>query len=289
MFSAFHDRSLRIFVIEFIAMIKLVVTDMDGSLLNDAKQLPADFFEIAAGLQRQGIVFAVASGRQYYTLLHTFFELRDSVYFIAENGAYVAFQDKALHIDFIDRKVVNELIAEGRNVSNAFPILCGKNSAYAESNDVGFLDEARKYYQKFEIVDDLTLVEDEIFKFTVCDFSNAEFNSLKYFQKYNDQLKVAVGGELYLDITSHATNKGNALRQLQKKLGIKENETLVFGDYLNDLEMMGAATYSYAMKNAHPEIINVANFTTEFDNNHGGVTQTIRKLCLSETQLTMNS
>lgn len=262
---------------------------MDGSLLNDAKQLPPDFFEIAAGLQRRGIVFAVASGRQYYTLQHEFYELRDSTYFIAENGSYVAFRDEVLHIDSIKKEDVLELIAEGRKVPDAFLILCCQDGAYVENNDVGFLDEARKYYRRFKIVDDLTLVEDKVLKVTMCDFSNAEFNSLKHFEKYNSHLKVAVGGQLYLDITNHSANKGHALRQLQQRLGITKEETLVFGDYLNDVEMMGAATYSYAMKNAHPEIINAANFITEFDNNHGGVTHTIRKLCLTEKPLPINS
>lgn len=255
---------------------------MDGSLLNDAKQLPPDFFEIAAELQRKEIVFAVASGRQYYTLQHEFYDLRDTTYFIAENGSYVAFRDELLHMDFIDRNQVLELIDEGRKVENAFVILCGKEGAYAESSDVDFLNEARKYYNRFEIVDDLTQVNDTILKFTMCDFGNAEFNSLSHFEKYGDHLKVTVGGKLYLDITNHSANKGNALRQLQQRLGITKEETLVFGDYLNDLEMMDAATYSYAMKNAHPEILQAANFITEFDNNHSGVTQTIRQLCLQE-------
>lgn len=263
-------------------MIKLVVTDMDGSLLNDAKQLPLDFFETADQLQHKGIVFAVASGRQYYTLQHEFYDLRDTTYFIAENGSYVAFRDELLHMDCIGRDQVLELIAQGRKVPNAFVILCGKDGAYAESSDVGFLEEARKYYNRFEIVDDLMQVKDTILKFTMCDFSNAEFNSLKHFEKYGDGLKVTVGGKLYLDITNRSANKGNALRQLQQRLGITKDQTLVFGDYLNDLEMMDAAAYSYAMKNAHPEILQAANFITEFDNNHNGVTQTIRQLCLQQ-------
>ena len=55
---------------------------------------------------------------------------------------------------------------------------------------------------------------------------------------------------------------------------------MVFGDYLNDLEMMQNAKYSYAMKNAHPEIIKVSNFVTKYDNNENGVVRTIRELGL---------
>lgn len=263
-------------------MIKLVVTDMDGSLLSDAKQLPPDFFEVFAELKRRNIFFAVASGRQYYTLVQDFYDIRESVYFMAENGTYVVFRDEVLHVDAIAHENVVELVEQARQIQDAYLILCCKNGAYAESNDIRFLNEARKYYRKLEVVPDATLVKDEVLKVTLCDFRNAEFNSLKYFGKYTDRFKVAVGAERYLDIINPTANKGNALRELQQKLGVTADETLVFGDYLNDLEMMQAAIYSYAMKNAHPEIIQVSNFITEFDNNENGVTQTIRAICLNE-------
>jgi len=57
---------------------------------------------------------------------------------------------------------------------------------------------------------------------------------------------------------------------------------MVFGDFLNDYEMMQTAKYSYAMKNAHPEIIKIANFTTQFDNNQGGVTDVISQEIISK-------
>lgn len=263
-------------------MIKLIVTDMDGSLLNDAKQLPADFFEVFTELQRRKIIFAVASGRQYYTLQQEFYDIRDSVYFIAENGSYVAYRDKVLHLDAMPHADVVEIILKGREVEDAFLIVCGKDGAYVENSNIDFLNEAKKYYRRLEIVEDLTQIQDDILKVTLCDFRNAEFNSLKHFEKYSNRFKVAVGAELYLDINNFTANKGNALRQLQQRLGITADETLVFGDYLNDLEMMPAATYSYAMKNAHPEILQISNFITEFDNNESGVTRTISKLCLDE-------
>jgi len=256
---------------------------MDGSLLSDSKQLPADFFEVFAELQRRNIFFAVASGRQYYTLVQDFYDIRESVYFMAENGTFVVFQDEVMHLDAIAPDGVVELVHKAREIKDAYLILCCKNGAYVESNDVRFLNEALKYYRKLEIVPDVTLVDDDVLKVTLCDFRSAEFNSLKYFEKYADRFNVAVGAEQYLDIINPTANKGNALRELQQKLGVTPDETLVFGDYLNDLEMMQAATYSYAMKNAHPEIIQVSNFITEFDNNESGVTRTIRALCLEKT------
>ena len=67
---------------------------------------------------------------------------------------------------------------------------------------------------------------------------------------------------------------------LQSLNNISPDETLVFGDFMNDYEMMKTAKYSYAMKNANPKLIEVANFVTDKDNNEAGILEVIERLCL---------
>ncbi|STV76798.1 hydrolase [Klebsiella michiganensis] len=70
--------------------VKVIVTDMDGTFLNDAKQYDRSrFLAQFAQLQQQGIEFVVASGNQYYQLISFFPEIRDQISFVAENGALV--------------------------------------------------------------------------------------------------------------------------------------------------------------------------------------------------------
>ena len=64
------------------------------------------------------------------------------------------------------------------------------------------------------------------------------------------------------------------------KLGITKEETMAFGDYLNDYEMLQESGLSYAMKNSHPDLLKVARFVTEYDNNNNGVVETIRKVLI---------
>jgi HAD superfamily hydrolase (TIGR01484 family) len=65
---------------------------------------------------------------------------------------------------------------------------------------------------------------------------------------------VKVSGSIWLDISHKLANKGRAMELLQKKYSITTEQTMAFGDYLNDLEMMQQAHYSFAMENAHPDI-----------------------------------
>ena len=72
-------------------------------------------------------------------------------------------------------------------------------------------------------------------------------------------------------------NNGRGIHILQNKLGVSYDETMAFGDYLNDIEMLENAYYSYAMENAHPLAKRAANVSTG-SNNDFCVTKEIMKM-----------
>lgn len=65
-------------------MIKIIFSDMDGTLLDDRGNVPEGFDEIAAELKKRGVMFAPASGRQYYSLEDSFQKYKDDFLFLAE-------------------------------------------------------------------------------------------------------------------------------------------------------------------------------------------------------------
>jgi hydroxymethylpyrimidine pyrophosphatase-like HAD family hydrolase len=79
-----------------------------------------------------------------------------------------------------------------------------------------------------------------------------------------------------------SAHKGTAISFIQDMFDIKPEETLVFGDFLNDTDMMHVAQYSYAMQNAEPQVKEAAKFVTDKDNKEQGVIATIYKLCFEE-------
>lgn len=263
-------------------MIKLIVTDMDGTLLNDQHEIHPDFWKIEEELTKKGIMFSVASGRQFYNLESKFERIKERMLFFAENGTYVLHKGKELYINALDPKAARNFIEIGRKLEDTQVILCGKESAYIEYDDEKFIREIKQYYERLIVVKDLQEVEDTILKVTICDYRGVEANSYHSFKPFENDFKVAIAANIFLDITSLTANKGNAIKGIQKELNISPDETLVFGDYLNDLEMMQNTTNSYAMKNAHAEIIAVSRFITVFDNNENGVLKTIAQLGLLE-------
>ena len=258
-------------------MIKLIATDMDGTLLNSNNQIQEGFYEVFNELQEKDIIFAAASGRQYYNLLERFKGIEDNMMFIAENGTFVVYKGKELIVNSLDINLARELVKVGRTIENAYVILCGKKAAYIESFDKRLIEQTEKYYARYDIVSDLTKIEDDILKVTICDFAGSENNSNKYFDDYRDKAQVAVSGEIWLDITAKGINKGVAIEEIQELLNIKHEETMVFGDYLNDLEMMSSAYHSYAMENAHDDLKKVARFRTK-SNDESGVVHAIKAM-----------
>ncbi|RAV98256.1 HAD family hydrolase [Pseudochryseolinea flava] len=258
--------------------VKLVASDMDGTLLNTKHELSPDFFPIFERMRAKGIMFCAASGRQYQNLYTCFPGIQNEIIFIAENGSYVMYQNKELHVQAMDREVTHHLLKRTKELPDVLTILCGKKSAYIDNANPNFVERLSMYYAEYAIVDNLLNVEDdEYLKIAICDLSGAEQNTYPHFREYQNDLQVKISGNVWLDLSHKLAHKGRALDIVQKRFGIDREHTMVFGDYLNDVEMMGEAHFSFAMENAHPEVKKVAKFTT-LDNNNNGVLRVLEKL-----------
>ncbi|MFT3902476.1 MAG: HAD family hydrolase [Niabella sp.] len=259
-------------------MIKLIVTDLDGSLLTDDKQIPPDFWDIIKQLQARGIVFVLASGRPYQGMLRQFEPLKPYAYFASDNGSYLLHNEDVLLTNALLHEDVAKFASIARPIPDTVAIACGRELAYMEPCNDELKKVALQYYQRYEIVYDLSSVTDTILKISICDIKGSAENSFPHFEPFAKDYKIAVSGKVWLDITSATANKGTAIKYLQEWLGISPDETLAFGDYMNDLELLQSAKYSYAMKNAEPQVAAVANFMTEKTNNEYGVTETIKQI-----------
>ena len=258
--------------------VKLIASDMDGTLLNGKGELDPAFFSLFKKLEHRGIRFAAASGRQYDGLRRTFAPVADRMLFIAENGAYVASGSREWLVLDMDRETVAGLIAMIRRIEGTCIVLAGLDSAYIEDKQPEFVREARRYYTRCKEVDDLLDVQgDKLLKIAVYDFKGAKENSYPRLKHLEHGFQVAVSGEKWMDISRKGADKGAALELIQRKLGISPEETMVFGDQMNDAEMMRQARFSYAVANAVPEIRAMAAFEAP-SNQENGVMQVLGKL-----------
>nr|WP_179516971.1 HAD family hydrolase [Nocardioides perillae] len=242
----------------------LVVVDMDGTLLDGEGRVPDGLWPLLERLRARDVVFAPASGRQLATLQATFDRLGDDLVVIAENGAFVVRGDEEVSSTVLDHAVVHEVVramrehaAGGHDVG---VVVCGKRSAYVESADPHFREQAGRYYARLEQVADLVAVDDEVLKVAVFDPTAVAEHTAPALERFRTTHQVVVSGHHWVDVMDAATSKGVALRRLQETLGVGPERTAAFGDYLNDLEMVGEAEHSVAVANAHPEVLAAARW-----------------------------
>ena len=88
---------------------------------------------------------------------------------------------------------------------------------------------------------------------------------------------MVISGQNWVDVMVANANKGNGIRRIQQSLGIGREQTMAFGDFLNDPEMMDAAAYSFAMANAHPLLKERARYLSP-GNAANGVVRTIKSV-----------
>ncbi|MCX2682040.1 HAD family hydrolase [Galbibacter sp. EGI 63066] len=253
-----------------LSQVKLVVSDMDGTLLNTKGEVSPVFFELFNKLKSHGIHFVAASGRQYSSITNKLEDIVDDITIIAENGGIAKRGSEELIVTNLPSGAVNSCIDLLRKLEDVFVVLCGKNAAYIETQNSQFVDMFSEFYATYEIVDDLTKAsKDDFLKIAVYHFDSSEKHVYPAVKHYEDSMQVKVSGQNWLDLSHPNANKGYALKMLQKQLGITKEETMVFGDYNNDLEMMELAHFSYAMENAHPNVVKVANFQTKSNDDYG--------------------
>jgi Cof subfamily protein (haloacid dehalogenase superfamily) len=258
--------------------IRLVVSDMDGTLLDPAGEAPADLYPLLERLHAAGITFVPASGRQRATIAATFPADRtpahDALVIIAENGTLVTRGDEVVSLDVLDPAVVAEVVRAVRGLGTSRgggAVLAGTRGAYVERSDAAFVDHVRTYYHELTVVDDLLAVDDRVLKVAVYDDVDSATGTLPALVHLRATHQVVVSSPHWIDVMEAGVNKGVALRRLQAELGVGPDETMVFGDYLNDVEMLDAATWSYAMADAHPDVLARARFTAPSNAEHGVV------------------
>ena len=241
--------------------IRLVVTDMDGTLLGDDRQVHEHLWPLIDILTERGITFSPASGRHHVSLRYHFAPIADDVTYIASNGAQVLAGSTELHSDCLDPVLAAQVLRTVADVPDARGVLVGRTGAYIQRDDDEAFAWIRDYVPPLTLVDDAVdavdlLLErgDGVLSVGIFDNRSAETNSLVALSHLRDRLNVMATHSTWVDVVSPTVDKGHAVASLQHHLGIGPYQTVVFGDFLNDLGMLARARYSFAMSNAHPSV-----------------------------------
>ena len=120
-------------------MIKLIATDIDGTLLKEGTdQINPEMYEVIVKLKQQGVIFAAASGRTYSSLRRLFDPVANDMIFIAENGANVVCRNYQMDYTLLNRKDAEDLAFYIRKLPGCCLTASTVGPIYVEDRDPAF-------------------------------------------------------------------------------------------------------------------------------------------------------
>lgn len=274
-------------------MIRLIASDLDGTLLRDDKTISDWTRRVIHDVQDAGIRFVLASGRQLSNISETVERLDFEGTVLAANGA--------LCIDVPDMTVrrstemdVDSMHAIIDQLRERVPSL-----RIAVSRDLGRTVVGEIGYDALNGPDDHERTTRGIPEEPAEDLLSiptlkilARAPEWRVHDLYELAVSLAVpgitvidGGAPFLEIVGEGVSKGSGLAALCASLDIDASEVLAIGDWLNDLEMLEWAGSAVAVANAHPQTLAVADRITA-SNNDDGVAATLAEIVAIQTAAT---
>lgn len=262
---------------------KMIVMDMDDTLLNSENQVSPDTAKYLIELQDKGYHVVLASGRPTEGMLPIARDLHlhehDS-YVISFNGSRTTrVRDGELEAEqSISKKDFDRIVDYCRD-NNIFVLTYQDGHIIYEGEHEYMNIESELTGLPMHRTDDLkAFIQNSVAKVLGVDYeSHIQELSQAFGGVFNDQIDVTTSKPFFLEFVPHGVSKGNALHALCEKVGIDISETIAFGDSMNDYSMMEEAGYAVAMGNARDALKEIADFVT-LDHNSDGIVYALKKI-----------
>lgn len=243
-------------------MIKLVASDMDGTLLDENGIIPPETFDLIRQLNEKGVRFCAASGRRYDTLLAQYAPVIGLVDFVASNGAQVVVQGKQVDLEVCSYLAVKRLYAAVQMFDNLHLALFDRVNSFLLDDESVFEREFDKNLPRpvrvFEVPDpEVSIIKASVFvdDASVMDMSYALTREL------GDEFVFAPSGAQWIDAMQRGVTKETGIRQVMAVYDVQPDEVMAFGDSMNDYEILRMVGTSLAMGNARDAIKQISSRT----------------------------
>jgi Cof subfamily protein (haloacid dehalogenase superfamily) len=283
-------------------MIKLIATDMDGTLLNAAHEISEENIQAIEYAQSQGITVVIATGRAFYEANTPIAQTDLKLPYICLNGAEV--RDESFNISStsnLNRELIDR-ITDVLNRESIYYQIYTNIGIYTENpqRDLDiYIDIAERAGQQadvekiktgiqkridngtLKVVDNYDKIKDTpgeiVMKILAFDSDLDKIDRVSKGLAESGSLAVSSSSRGNIEITHADAQKGIALQTIADRLQVDISDVMAIGDNLNDVSMLERVGYSVAMANATDEVKATAKFETE-SNEDSGVGKAIMKL-----------
>ena len=249
--------------------IRVIATDMDGTLLDPKGQLDLPRLEkILDKLDQCDIRFVIATGNEVHRMRQLLGHLADRVVLVVANGARIFENNELIQAQTWDDAIVDRALAhfKGRECQDQFVVTAMNGGFVKEGTVFTELDKfmtpemIEQLYQRMNFVDEFdpnlfggVLKMSMVVGEERLDSVLQEINDL-----FDGHVRAVSSGYGCIDILQDGIHKAWGLEELLKRWNLKSEQIMAFGDSENDIEMLELAGISYAMENAEDRVKEIA-------------------------------
>ena len=259
--------------------IKLVVSDVDGTLTNSYDYLGKKTIEYVSKLKEKGVFFTFATQRMHSSIIEIAKQLNVEIPIITVNGALIQdLKGNVLYKSVINPDYVRKAIFFADRYFVRIALCCTNEIVYTENNSV-LSDFMRRIGTNYKLVHSYEPYVNDVLEIIMM---GNDKNVIKYIQrKLNFPFKFYVSAKYFrgsssqgiynLEIKKSRINKKTAIKRLTKHLKLKKSQVAVIGDWYNDRELFEFGGTNIALKNSVAELKNLAHYVVDKDSEEDGV------------------
>ena len=241
-------------------MIKLIASDMDGTLLDENSQVPPETYELIEALRERGVHFAASSGRRYDRLCEFFAPVVDKMDFVAANGAQVYADGVEVDREVYSHLAVRKLARTVKMFPNMHLALFDRTKSFLLDDEDKFVREIDKDLPNATQIFDPPSPDFNIIKASIYCENQAQIMDMAYVleRELSAWFTFLPSGSHWIDVTPRHVSKATGVEQLLRYYGIDRSEVLAFGDSMNDYALLRYVGQAYVMDNARYAVKQVA-------------------------------
>lgn len=243
--------------------IKLLITDIDGTVLNEKCEFTPKIKKLFKTLTDNGTKVVLATGRMFMGADPVREQLGLNTPVVCYQGAMVREGDNILYSNSVDNNLAEELIKISREKKFHLNLYNNDTLIVEDDNKLFMEDYTRGRHTTYQVVnsfDDVKL--GVVSKLLAIIYDEAELLALRdeMAEKFKGILSVVRSHKYYLEFTDLNATKGNALKFLMNRWNLKKEEVFASGDQDNDFDMLQNAGIKVAMGNASPKLKSIADY-----------------------------
>ncbi|MCC3357666.1 HAD family hydrolase [Bacillus sp. REN16] len=247
-------------------MIKLIVSDLDGTLLQDNNTVKSKDAEALKLAIQEGLQISIATGRMDTEIKEVLKSIGQKFHRISQNGAFAStIDEKSIFSNTFTTEIAEQIYKEVLH-PKFVTIVCSYDTNFTHENNEYVEDIQKRMFHPIIIDPEISSKFSEVkpSKITLIGFENDIFEiHEKLSNEFKDEMDLFISETHVLDIMPKQISKGNAIKKLLAELSLNPEEIACIGDSFNDIPMFRLTPYSFVMSTAHDDVKKEAKFEVE--------------------------